>query len=109
MLIKINYPGNDKSSDLDIRNIPKDWGTYFSNLAEILDNKLPNSQYKGILEPIKQFDLPPIKKCYILNMFGDITTWKAAGTDKFPDTLKYGVDVLAKLITPYLQSLNIFE
>lgn len=109
MLIKINYPGNAKSSDFDIRNITKDCGTYFSNLAEILDNNLPNPQYKGILEPIKQFDLPPIKKGYILNMFGDITTSKAAGTDKFPETLKCGVDVLAKLITPYLQSLNIFE
>lgn len=38
----MNYPGNDKYSDFDTENLAKDSCTYFSNLAEILDNKLPN-------------------------------------------------------------------
>ena len=42
-------------------------------------------------------------------MFRDINTSKAAGFDKFSETLKDGADVLAKLVTPYFQSLNIFE
>lgn len=42
-------------------------------------------------------------------MFGDITILKADGIDRFPETLKDGVCVLSKLVTPYFQSFDIFE
>ena len=37
-------------------------------------------------------------KGYILKMFGDMTTSKTACINRFPETLKNGVDVLAKLV-----------
>lgn len=91
-----------------IKNTTNDSVVIFSNLAEIHENKLLNrlikhvllsvAQYNHILEQIKQFDSLPTEKGYILKMFGDITTSKAACINRFPETLKNGVDVLAKLV-----------
>ena len=73
-------------------------------------SKLPNpsnkygvlsvAQYYSHLGLTKKFDLTTNKKDFVLKMFRDIDTSKAAGTDRLPGRfLKDGVDVLAKEVT----------
>ena len=70
-------------------------------------SKLPNpsskngvvsaAQYCSHLGLTKKFDLLPIEKDYVLKIFRDIDTSKAAGIDRLPGRfLKDGADALAK-------------
>ena len=88
----------------------KDFSTYFSNLAENLVSKLPNSsnrydvlsvaQYYSYLGLTKNFDLLTTEKDYVFKILRDIDILKAAGVNKLPGRfLKDGVDVLVKPVT----------
>ena len=98
---------NDKSTSFDVKNIAKDFGPYFSNLAENLVNKLPNpsdkynllsvARYDDNLGMTKKFDLLPTEKDRILKILRDVDTLKPAGIDRLPRKLLKGVvDILSK-------------
>ena len=106
----INCLENDKSANFDVKDIPKDFSAYFSNLAENLASKLPNpsnkygvlfvAQYYSHLGLTKKSDLLPTEKDYVLKILRDIDTSKAAGINRLPGRfLKDGANVLAKPVT----------
>ena len=106
----INCFENDKYANFDVKDIAKDFSASFSNLAENLVSKLPNSsnkygalsvaRYYSHLRLTKKFDLRPTEKDYVLNILRDIDTSKAAGIDRLSGRfLKDGADILAKPVT----------
>ena len=88
----------------------KDFSTYFSNLAENVVSKLPNSsnrygvlsvaQYYSYLGLTKNFDLLTTEKDYVFKILRNIDISKVAGVNKLPGGfLKDGADVLVKPVT----------
>ena len=64
---KITWLETDKSVNFDIKDIAKDFSAYFSNLAENLVSKLPNSSNKfGVLSVAQYYShLGLTKKIWI--------------------------------------------
>ena len=72
----ISNINNDKSVNVDIKDIAKNFSAYFLNLAENLVNKLPilqiNMVYYSHLGLTKKFELLPTEKDHILNILRDL-------------------------------------
>ena len=96
----INCLENDKSANFDVKDIVKDFSTYFLNLAKNLVSKLSNpsygvlsvAQYYNHLGLNKKFDLLPTEKDYVLKILRDINISNV----RF---IKEVADVLAKPVT----------
>ena len=106
----INCLENNKSTNLVVRDIAKDFSAHFSNLTEKLVSKFPIplnkysvllvAQYYSHLGLTKNFDLLPTEKENVLKILRDIDTSEAASINRLPGRfLKNGANVLAKPVT----------